>query len=170
MVNLFSNVCCCKQTINQSFCKMGKFLYSTWPIWLTKNPILMLWMLLMAIMVFRTLIFVTCIKTVEYDEDWSYKLNYDFKSPRDYDTKQLEYTPPRINQSEQHSVSSILNQTCFGLYFNKQSSTLRICIFSLYFSFKCICRQKVLSYSKTFMFWRTCNQHQLSCHLPFPHF
>ena len=46
----------------------------------------------------------------------------------------------RTNQSEQHSVSSILNQTCFGLQFNNLLPYGFVC--AILFPSKCICRQK----------------------------
>ena len=47
---------------------------------------------------------------------------------------------PRTNQSEQHSVSSILNQTCFDLYFNNH--LLYGFVYTIHFHSKCICRPK----------------------------
>ena len=47
---------------------------------------------------------------------------------------------PQTNQCEEHSVSSIWNQTCFGLQFNILLN-LRF-VYSILFHSKCICQQK----------------------------
>ena len=65
----------------------------------------------------------------------------------------ISHPPHRTNQSEQRSVSSIWNQTCFGLWFNNH--LLYGFVYVIHFHSKCMCQQKSI-YEKrltNYVYW-----------------